>query len=426
MTLIVDSSDQPWLDSWYQLRIPKLSIAHASSAHPDASPASLPTAATLATVSSRLNMSRRPSELANAATGLEIVEHFSQRFEKRWQSQDATHLARLKLGLASIEKDPGIRRLLNKIETLFDSDESSDTPSILLVATRSPEAGSLATLDTSRIFVESPVNESAANRFPVIVHESIHWRQSRMSRQQQALLINAFLVSESDCTLAAYHLFDEVVATSIGNGVIEQALNSKDGYERYLALPLSFYGDHNIDTISKQLSPIVENYIDAGKRLDPDFVHAYLLVAEQALGTQCNEIGMEMGMATLLLGSPRLQPIRRIAQHHWKSSTLFTDILNPSNNATMHQHTDLSGVIVATRKQLQNNLKGASYQHYEQIKQQLVGKHARFVFAERRERHARLYWVVADTEAEVAVTFMQFLEGRPERFDGLWIPPDTL
>lgn len=417
MTLTVEAADESWLASWRHLRYQSIDVR--APAQPFANThLPLPTAGDLSHVPSRYRP-RTAGKIGQAAySRQQVLAHFKQRFARTWTDNDAAHLTRLKLALMHLSNASDVQASMDLAATLFELPDRQ-IPPIQLIATRQASAGSLATIGRSGIFVETPRNERAHNRLPVIVHEVIHWWQSEMVIQQQAALIAAFMSSESECVLPAYHFFDEALATAIGNGLIERVLTTPDQFSDYLALPLSFYADDTIDSIAKALLPLVEQYAAASKKMDRYFIEQYVSIAETTLGSTCNMLASELRSVAFLFADKSLLPLASIAQRKWQTQLAFSDVLNESDITALDQYVGLSAVIVTTHHLIDQFPSAMS----TEIRQVTESNSGRFVFAEPMAPHATRYWVVADTLAGAAGTFLQLIALQQNQFDGIWVPP---
>jgi hypothetical protein len=109
----------------------------------------------------------------------------------------------------------------------------------------------------------------------VMLHEVSHilyderalavWRQSD----------EWFNSNPSKTSRYAYSLFDEAMATAVGNGFLAAQLNGKEDTTR------RWYGNKYISMMAKTDYPVVKEYIMARKPMDRDFVNRYIALYEE-------------------------------------------------------------------------------------------------------------------------------------------------
>ena len=403
MTIVVARDEGMLLDRWYQLRQKPTSMTALGTARGE-----LPSTADLAAVSSRHLGPREVTgdHRLDALTEADIRQHFQERHQQRWLQQDATHLYRMRASLHTLASEPTLKSFWHALADLYGNPQTA-LPAIQLIATRTSSAGSLATLDANTLFIESPRNETARNRLPVIAHELVHFWQQQSSEAHQQRLLNAFLASESVCALPAFHLFDEVVATAVGNGALELTLLHPTVFAQYELLPLSFYDHPDIDQLAKAILPEALNYLQAQQSLDAAFVHRYIATMEAAMPSRCATLATHMRGMQLGTTSSTLMSVAPEIQQQWQGALLMQQVAgDPPPFAA------LSTVVLATWERLPSvPMTLPTTTAFEDARR----KRATVIVVEPGKRQNQTYWVIGANERETVKALSRLLatEARP-------------
>lgn len=145
--------------------------------------------------------------------------------------------------------------------------------------------------------IEIKANSKPDEHLDVVIHELSHYLFARMAPAREAQLIEAFGQLQQPQAIGAYNLLNEVMATCIGNALLNKMLMSPERFERYLTTPGSFYNDAWIDPLAKASYQRVGSALQSGQSLsDPAFIRDYLQLAQASLGPQ-------LAQPTLLLRS---------------------------------------------------------------------------------------------------------------------------
>lgn len=418
-------ADTTLLRVWRELRRedePK----HVAAPHTDALP--LPTPASMAHISSRSGTRRAPAEATPGPAAHRrqlydaLIAYFTPRFEADWQDTHGQHLERLRFDILQLVRSHGLAEQLSRTAALFGQ-QPTLLPEIQLIAIRGTAHGSLATLEPHTAFVESPIGERAQDRLPVVVHEFVHHWLANMELRQQTAIVDAFTRQTDTCAMPAYHLFEETIASSIGNGYFERLLLDEPRFVSYLALPASFYADVDIDRLAKAMLPTVARYITESMRIDADFVDAYVAMASTTMAERCDTLAAQLRSNAFVLTSGALGAAQSVAQQRLGSTTTFTDVIGPDAvDVYLAIHSALSGIAVTTRDRLPalNGLLPAGIA--ERI-DTLAAQHKRLVFGWRRSLHSTVYVVVGDNLANSEAALLQFAALTERRFEGIWLPP---
>lgn len=106
------------------------------------------------------------------------------------------------------------------------------------------------------------------------MHEMCHVLFEEQPLVLQQSLDSAFTSGADPYAAFAYRYIDEALATSLGNGYAYQYLSSKPDTG-------SWYADYYIDHYAKAIYPLVNEYLNAHKQMDKDFVLKAIAVFKQ-------------------------------------------------------------------------------------------------------------------------------------------------
>jgi hypothetical protein len=109
----------------------------------------------------------------------------------------------------------------------------------------------------------------------VMLHEMSHVLYDERSLSLWNEMEEWFYSNPSKVTSYANSLFNEAMATAVGNGYLGGQLNGREDTTR------SWYGVKYINRMAKTAYPLVKEYIEAKKPMDKDFVNQYIQLYEE-------------------------------------------------------------------------------------------------------------------------------------------------
>ncbi len=129
-------------------------------------------------------------------------------------------------------------------------------------------------------------SEKPVDRVDVIIHELCHFYYGISSDEAFVKFRASFKNLHKAEALGAYNLFNESIATALGNGMINKLNMAPMQWQKYLAKPLSFYNDYYIDRAAKATMPWLEEWLTENKTIfDPQFVEKYVSTLKETFGT---------------------------------------------------------------------------------------------------------------------------------------------
>lgn len=201
-----------------------------------------------------------------------ILGHFWPRFEM-WFKQQEAGLNEFVTQAEALSNQVKLDELLSAMRIFYRSDLPTDLIlPVHLIAHPQVQAPTSGLVFGQHSLIEVLKGEQAARRLAVVVHEIAHFYHERAPLDHHLNTMNHFATAESQTGLVGYYLFNEALASAIGNGYLEQRLNSPEYYDKYLAYPLSFYNNEGIDTASKAALDLVTSYITDNRAMDEAFL----------------------------------------------------------------------------------------------------------------------------------------------------------
>ncbi|HEY0250023.1 MAG TPA: hypothetical protein VGC41_00765, partial [Kofleriaceae bacterium] len=252
--------------------------------------------------------------------------------------------------------------------------------------------------------VEATSGEPAAEQWPVVTHEMFHAWFSASPIAKQVELATAFIATKDPISQPAYAILDEVLATAFGNGMIARLSDQAD-YERRLAQPQGFYNDVLIDRVAKALLPALEKRLAAhGTIYDPDFVAEYLAAAHTAVKDWPPSAYLR---DMTFLYTPALQPAWKKLQQAVNASYSDGDVLGPSAIANAQKHPGWGGVVLVSKKELDQLAPLVTKPQLAALKKQTAPA---FVLAAHRQPVGALFVFVAPDADQMAALVDRFMK----------------
>ncbi|MEZ5472411.1 MAG: hypothetical protein R3E90_11555 [Marinicella sp.] len=204
----------------------------------------------------------------------QIINHFWPRFES-WFTQQQLTLNQFVIDAKKLSEEHDIDGLLTAMQTFYQSDLPDDLilPVYLVAHPRKVAATSGLVFNENSV-VEVLNGEKASNRLAVVIHEIAHFYHERASFDILLNRMKYFFNENSEVGKIGYYLFNEAMATAIGNGLLEQRMRSPEQFKKYQQHPLSFYSDEGIDQAAKTALRLVSEQINNKRPIDIQFLAA--------------------------------------------------------------------------------------------------------------------------------------------------------
>jgi hypothetical protein len=358
----------------------------------------------------------------DVSTAVEIVSHFQPRFERWWRKKGAAPTAAFLDGLVQLMKRHQFVDLLERIGTFFGGvSPGSEVVFHLILRPPADEPTSSPQLENHALLEFVP-GEEPKDRIDVVAHELAHY----FYHVGGVDLRRGFLADRGADAIALYNLFDEAMATAIGQGMVGRRVQSPTAFSKLLATKQSFYDDDYIDAAGKALAPLVEQSIvrgipgAEGQPIGEEFVSRYLEVVRHALGPLAARPALRLRRSAMVAGLPisdeggvrqrlRLNSLRR-----WDS---FDDAAAQS---FFVRYPEVSGMLLVRPDHLEV-LRGWEALLGSEARagiEAAARAHSGFIWCAPRSPKASLFVLVARDEAAV-MALVDRLVAQPAPFTGL-------
>ncbi|MCB1581448.1 MAG: hypothetical protein KDI92_00180 [Xanthomonadales bacterium] len=204
----------------------------------------------------------------------QIIDHFWPRFAPWFEQQQAT-LNQFVDDAKILSEKHDVDGLLTAMQTFYQSDLPEDLVlPVYLVAHPKKSAATSGLVFNENSVVEVLNGEKASNRLAVVIHEIAHFYHERAPLDTHLNRMAYFFNENSEVGKIGYYLFNEAMATAIGNGLLEQRMMSPERFEYYQQHPMSFYNNQGIDQAAKTALRLVTQQIKNQQAIDMRFMAA--------------------------------------------------------------------------------------------------------------------------------------------------------
>jgi hypothetical protein len=291
-----------------------------------------------------------------------IVESFRPAFEAWWGDTAVDSLTRKVQALRDVLATPDLRNEIRRIEAFYGASPAPQPMVVQGIYRPAVNGGNTtAQLIGEDAVAEIPANDLVELRVPVLVHEYAHLLLSRLSATQASSLRQAVVNAGGATGRGAWLLFDEAVATSLGNGRVARSMVSDQAWKQQLGREQSLYNEGAIDAAAKAILPLVDTFIEQGRAItDPGFAKEYASVVARSLGPRLRTpavvfselatvsdvtLGPDLAKA---VGKAIIDATGNISMWHWRHPCCGADFLKP-----FADHPDKTHLIVVSSRRLQ-------------------------------------------------------------------------
>ncbi len=213
------------------------------------------------------------------------AEHFRPRFDAWWAASGEGIATRFRAGLVALFARDDLAAILTRAAHFYAAPLAKGTPiDFDLVVLPGKSEWTSGEQMVAHGVIEVLPDEKPESRMDVVCHELFHFFFHARTTAQQASLAARFTSSTDPRAVIAYYLLDESVATALGNGVVDHAVNPTD-YAKRVKREEGFYGNHAIDATAKGiLARTNEDPTTATALDDPSFATALIAAAGEAVG----------------------------------------------------------------------------------------------------------------------------------------------
>jgi hypothetical protein len=208
------------------------------------------------------------------ADEIRVLEYFWPRFDA-WYKAPQKDMERFVKEAEILTQKLNLSQTLDAMRVFYHSQLPADMVlPVNLIAHPKAQGHTSGLVYGKNSLIEVLQGEKAADRMAVVVHEIAHFYHETAPSEHHQMVMDYFLSDDAQSGKVGYFLFNEAMATAIGNGMIEQAMKSTEYFTRYLAHPMSFYADEAIDAAAKSSFELVKDAFAQGSAVDKKFLIA--------------------------------------------------------------------------------------------------------------------------------------------------------
>jgi hypothetical protein len=237
------------------------------------------------------------------------LDYFSQGFfERWWQQTGKAQSLQLLSAYADVFTQYDINSTIEAIARFYESGAPPlDTLQFhLMLQAPGAQDLSLAEQILNHGVIEVSPSQSPHSQLDVMIHEMTHYFFKQLPATTQAKIQGFFAQQPEAYAMSAYHLFDESLATAIGNGRINEKVLRPDFFANLQRTPNGFFADPFIDANGKAL--FLSRLTEAPDTVSSTaFLAAYYKTAQQAVNL--NQVIPSLRLSAVYFADSSLQRV---------------------------------------------------------------------------------------------------------------------
>ncbi len=351
------------------------------------------------------------------------MENLETKLSSWWEREGLSTAAAARNAFSKVLSTEELSRLLTQAGQFYEADLNAQSVLGFHFMSR-PVAGS-NTLNGEQIEAQSVIevrpDREALSNLDVVVHEWSHYLYRRQPEASAIRLINFFVEQQTPEAIGAHHLLNEVMATAIGNGEVNQLLRSPESYARYISRPLALYNDPWINSVALALQTRIKSALRQNETLSSEaFLRDYLRIAQDTLGkeslTRPEILLRTLGALTL----DGLTPVLREFQGMIRAGNARSSSDPLQAKGFFERYSALSGIVLARPESVKQLIKDRFWlpENVQADFESALSKGDSFVFGVKRNRQAYTYFVVLP-EGAGHRELLEAFRARPGAFTGL-------
>ncbi len=286
----------------------------------------------------------------------EVLRVFRSRFNDWWQDGTEAALGEFTRRLAFSTDRAELATRLQQLAAFHGvpKDTATSARVALIGIARERGGATHGELRGSAIYVEAMPDAPPDTRTGVIAHELAHLIYVQSPADQRRRVRGWFLDHPSAIALPAYALFNEALASAFGNGIVERALIGDERFATLLGLGQSLYADTYVDAAGRAALPLLDAYLADGRRLDAEFVDAYVTRLAQSLGSRLTDQAFWLRVMVFAGSSAELQQLGTTVADRVRTGSLLQDpIANGcGERCLLQRYPELPGIVAVTTEKL--------------------------------------------------------------------------
>jgi hypothetical protein len=224
-----------------------------------------------------------------------------------WQSAGQAQGKPTADGLINAIDTPTIQKHVTEIVKIFGAPSAAQAVATVhlmyrpgLVESKNTSGESLGRESVAEFFASGDPSRA----MPVMLHEYAHFVFASSDVSRATALRDGILKGSGDTGLPVWTLFNEAIATALGNGRVHRSLATKEAFAAYAARPASFYASPDVDAAAKAILPLVDATVAAnGTVFDDAFIRGYVQAVQARLGDALATPAAFMQNYTLIVDS---------------------------------------------------------------------------------------------------------------------------
>jgi hypothetical protein len=346
---------------------------------------------------------------------LEVVAHFLPKFTPWWNRFGKVKVDRFIHSFARLAKKHGVLDFAEKVKTFYGADLPLPATLYFNVMFRPlwEDKHTAGEQIENHSVIEVLDDEDPNGPAGVVFHELFHYFFASMPATNYSALLTKFAAAPEVHSAASYALLNEVLATTIGNGLVQKYLIPPADFAKEFAKDKSFYNESNIDRVSKRLLSQMEDFLRTKRTINDDqFVSTYLRIVEESLGQSAmSPKNMLRNMGLISQGS-ELRSIRQQLDRLLKPSSVRSGspIDNDDSREPFQRFPLLSGVLLVLTRDIEvvETWQSLLKSDPNKILKPLSKKYKAFAYAFARDPKSRIYVLVGESVESLSTLIEQF------------------
>jgi hypothetical protein len=216
------------------------------------------------------------------------IRRIQPQFEEWWKDWAQPPLELHVTTLKAAFESTGTTKELTLLHTFFGIPDDANT-SLAVNLVRRVVQTQISTAEVMGRYAVLEIADDgyAAKRLDVAVHEYSHYLFSQVPAARMTIIRENIVGGSGETSLnrlGAWNLFNEALATAIGNGRVGRAID-RDEFSTRMAMQGGLYADQTIDLAAKALLPVLDRALATGKTIDStEFANDYVAALTTSLG----------------------------------------------------------------------------------------------------------------------------------------------
>lgn len=199
--------------------------------------------------------------------------------------------------------------------------------------------------------IEVAENEPAQKKIDVVIHELFHYFYELSSTKKQLKTIHYFSDSKSIYAWGFYSYLNEVLATTLGNGIVGEKVETKEKFEERFKKEQTWYNNFYIDQGAKSIFTYTKSHIEKNKTLDKSFCKEYIKLGSKKMKENIHSLSFILSSHGFIVSDDTLYTLATTLRKSFR--TIAIDYGNLKDKITpLENYNELSNVILVLQKDI--------------------------------------------------------------------------